>query len=183
MWRPWPGGGPLRRAVVLGTPLLVVAVCLIFWPVTLVRVQLPKADGQLIAAQRVTDGETICLKYRHSVELIRVEGCFRPASRGGFEAVETRMESVGTGLPNAAPGRTTLKDGWIVVDEQFRPVEVIRFFIVPINQTRLTIAGQFLALERLPSGTLVQVAADRVSVWRWLSAKLRTHFSTRRIQA
>lgn len=170
-----------RRMFIPGTLLLIAALCPAFWPVTLVRVQLPKANGQLLTAQRVAMTDTICLGYRHSVELIRVEGCFQPAPQEGFEALETRMESVGTGLPNAAAGRTTLKEGWIVVDEQHRPINAIRFFIVPINQTRLTIAGRLLALNRLPDGTLVQVTAERVSAWHWFSAKLLSLFSSRRI--
>ena len=110
----------------------------------------------------------IRLSYRHSVELTAVEGRFKVGPQSEILAVETRMESVGTGLPNAYPERTRTEDGWLVVDEGQKPIGPIRFFVVPINKTRLNIAGRSIDLMILKSGTLIQVSAERIFLITWL---------------
>ena len=109
----------------------------------------------------------ISLRYRHSVELTAVEGRFIIGPKSEILAVETRMESVGTGLPNAFPERTKTEDGWLVVDEGQRPVGPIRFFVVPINKPRLVIAGRLVDLMKLETGTLVQVSAEKMFLISW----------------
>ena len=155
------------------TILAIIVSCLIvigaaFWPVQIVTVSLPKENDRQIAAVRAGGDDIISLSYRHSVELTAVEGRFKVGPESEILAVETRMESVGTGLPNASPERTKTEDGWLVVDEELRPVGPIRFFMVPINKTRLTIAGQSIDLMNLRAGTLVQVSAERIFLIAWL---------------
>ena len=128
--------------------LAALVVCgILLWPVQLVCVRLPKSADRLVSAYRVTADDTIRLAYRHSVELTGVEGHFKVDADSVLRAVETRLESVGTGLPNAAPERSRYEGGWLVVNEENRPVESLRFFLVPINQTRLVIADQNVPLE------------------------------------
>ena len=153
--------------------LIVFVSCLVVigvacWPVQIVTVSLPKEKDRLIAAVRTGEDDIISLRYRHSVELTAVEGRFKIGPESEILAVETRMESVGTGLPNAYPGRTRREDGWLVVDEEQKPVGSIRFFLVPINKTRLTIAGRSIDLMNLKSGTLLQVSAERMFLITWL---------------
>ena len=78
------------------------------WPIRIVTVTLPKENNRLIASIRVGDEDSIRLIYRHSVELTEVEGRFKIGPDSEILAVETRMESVGTGLPNAHPERTRI---------------------------------------------------------------------------
>jgi len=132
------------------------------WPVEIVTVRLPRADNQVIAAIRVGEEDRIVLTYRHSVELSTVEGIFKVGEDFRLQAVETRMESVGTGLPNAEPVRTKIQNGWQVVDEGLKPIETLRFFIVPINRPRLTIAGRAVDLSSIPGGTLIEIAAGKM---------------------
>jgi hypothetical protein len=47
-------------------------------------------------------------------------------------------------------------------------MDSIRFFIVPINQTRLTVAGQVIPLARLEGGSLIQVTAGKTPLLKWL---------------
>ena len=122
---------------------------------------------RLVAAYRVTADNIIRLAYRHSVELTGVEGRFKVDADSELRAVETRLESVGTGLPNAAPEHSRYESGWLVVDEGDRPVGALRFFLVPINQTRLMIADQNVPLEGLAPGTLVEVSGQRLPRVRW----------------
>ena len=152
--------------------LAVMVSCLVvigatFWPVQIVTVSLPKENDRRIAAIRTGDDDIISLSYRHSVELTAVEGRFKVGPESEILAVETRMESVGTGLPNASPERTKTEDGWLVVDEEQRPVGPIRFFVVPINKTRLVIAGRSIDLMNLKAGTLVQISAERMFLISW----------------
>jgi len=139
-----------------------------FRPLQIVTVALPKENDRRIAAVRVSGDDMISLSYRHSVELTAVEGRFKVGPESEILAVETRMESVGTGLPNAFPERTKTENGWLVVDERLRPVGPIRFFVVPINKTRLVIAGRLIDLMNLKAGSLVQVSAERMFLIAWL---------------
>lgn len=146
----------------------VLIVGLAVWPVQVVKVSLPKQGNRLIAAIRVDPEDFVSLTYRHSVELTEVEGRFKVGPGSELLAVETRMESVGSGLPNAFPGRTVVRNGWLVVDEGRRPVGSIRFFVVPINRIRLSIADRPVDLSGLDTGTLIQVAAERTHLMYWL---------------
>lgn len=146
----------------------VLIVGLAVWPVQVVKVSLPKQGNRLIATIRVDPEDFVSLTYRHSVELTEVEGRFKVGPGSELLAVETRMESVGSGLPNAFPGRTVVRNGWLVVDEGRRPVGSIRFFVVPINRIRLSIADRPVDLSGLDTGTLIQVAAERTHLMYWL---------------
>lgn len=137
------------------------------WPVRIVAVTLPKEDHRLIASVRVDDADRIRLTYRHSVERTEVEGLFKVGPDAEIVAVETRMASVGTGLPNAYPERTRIEDGWIVVDEREKPVGPIRFYIVPENQARLEIADHRIDLTGLRPGVLVHIAAHKKRLLTW----------------
>jgi hypothetical protein len=70
------------------------------------------------------------------------------------------MQSTGTGLPNTAYDRTEIRNGWIEVDEARRPVGTIRFFLVPINQTRLVIAGREVDLSAIEAGALLEISVE-----------------------
>lgn len=153
--------------------LALIASCLMvigsaFCTVQIVKVTLPKENDRLIAAVHVTANDIISLIYIHSVELTKVEGRFKVGPESEILAIETRMESVGTGLPNAFPERTKTKDGWLVVDEGQRPVGPIRFFMLPLNKTRLTIADRLINMDSLKAGTLIQVSAERRFFVSWL---------------
>ncbi len=118
-------------------------------------------------AMRAAENTLVKLAYRHSVELTAVEGWFQVGPGPQMLAIETRMESVGSGLPNTVPDRTTTRNGWLVVDEGRKPVGSIRFFVVPINQTVLTIGDRPVDLTFLETGTLLEVAVERTNIGYW----------------
>jgi hypothetical protein len=160
-------GNLFRLAAILSCLVLIGAGAAI-WPVRVVTVTLPKENNRQIASIRMGDKDGIHLTYRHSVELTTVEGRFKIGPGSEILAVETRMESVGTGLPNAHPERTRIEDGWLVVDEKERAVGPIRFYIVPLNETQLEIAGQQIDLTGLRPGILVQITAHKKRLLSWL---------------
>ena len=144
-----------------------------FWPVQVVTVTLPKQNNRTLAIMRIHPDDEILFSYRHSVELTRVEGRFQVTPESELVVIDTRMESVGTGLPNAYPARTTKEDGWLVVDEHKKTVGTLRFFVVPINQVQLIIANRPIDLSDLESGSLVQVSAHKITWPKWMWWKVR----------
>ena len=152
---------------VVGLLLLVALLTLSYLPVTLFTVRLPRENDELVHAMRVREGDPVVLSYRHSVEGAAVVGWFEVGEGPDLLAVETRMASVGTGLPNA-PRRTRRVGDWLVVDEAKRRIPHLRFFLMPINEPRLTVSGTDVHIERLRAGALISMDVERVSAWRWL---------------
>ncbi len=137
------------------------------WQVRIVQVVLPRKGDQQIAVVLVSPSDIIKLCYRHSNELIQVEGRFSIDDQSRLHAKETRFESFGSGLPVSFSERTTREGKWLVVDEMNKEIGTLRFYIVPINQTRLTIANVPILISKLKSGTLIEVKASRVSNLNW----------------
>jgi hypothetical protein len=148
------------RAVFAISILLVLLVGVALWPVQVVSLKLPRENNRRIVSIPAVEGDRILLVYRHSVELTAVEGHFQVGPQSEILALKTRMQSAGTGLPNTAHDRTVIRDGWIEVNEARRPVGTIRFFFVPINQTRLVIAGRDIDLSAIEAGALLEIAAE-----------------------
>ena len=149
-----------QRAVFTVAVGLVLLVGLALWPVQVVSLKLPRENSRWIASIPAAEGDRILLTYRHSVELTAVEGHFQIGPRSEILALKTRMQSAGTGLPNTAYDRTVIRNGWIEVDEARRPVGTIRFFLVPINQTRLVIAGRDTDLSTIEAGALLEISVE-----------------------
>lgn len=152
-------------------PILVIFMLLLFiaaaWQIKIVEIILPKNGNKQIAAVRVTKKDIIKLCYRHSNELIKVEGWFSIDDQSRLHAMETRFESSGSGLPVEFPERTTRDGKWLVVDEMNKDIGTLRFYMVPINETRLVVGSQSILISSLKSGTLIEVRADRVSYLKW----------------
>jgi hypothetical protein len=149
-----------QRTVITITVGLVILVGVSLWPVQVVSLKLPRENNRRIASIPAAEGDRILLAYRHSVELTAVEGHFQVGPQSEIFALKTRMQSAGTGLPNTAPDRTVIRDGWIEVDEARRPVGTLRFFFVPINQTRLVIVGQDIDLSAVEEGALLEISVE-----------------------
>ncbi len=130
-------------------------------------VRLPRREGKTLWVERVETGEEAVLSYRHSVERTQVEGIFTAGRGPGLLIKETRFTSVGSGLPNAHPDRTRHQDGWTVVDEGLRDLGALRFFISPVNCTRLLISGKVFDLNRLEPGSLVGISIERMRAFRF----------------
>lgn len=144
------------------------------WPVQVVEVVLPGNGNKVIAAGRISPGQMIKLSYRHSNELIQVEGRFTVDKQSGIFARETRFESAGSGLPVGFPDRTTKDGDWFVVDEMDRKIDSLRFYMMPINNTRLTIGDDPVRVSDLDAGTLIEVRALRIPRIKWLLKKTDT---------
>ena len=144
---------------------------LLFVPVSALTVRLPREGHRMVEAARVAPGDILDLSYRHSVERTRVVGRFAIGRDRALVATETRMTSVGTGLPNCEPGRTRREGEWIVVDEGEREIPDIRFYYTTVNQTRMTVAGRRLDFHAVRPGNLLRIGVEhpRLIQWgRWL---------------
>ena len=142
---------------------------LTIYPIDVFTLRLPKYEFKQIAAIRISQGQEVIIAYRHSVERTRVEGSFTIGPGPALYAHETRMTSVGTGLPNSSPDRTRRDGEWIVVDEGLKKLEDgLRFYLSPVNRTRLIAAGQHISLEKIKAGSLILVDVERISLMKWL---------------
>jgi hypothetical protein len=152
-------------AVIAGFILLILTI----YPIDVFTLRLPKYEFKQIAAIRISQGQEVIIAYRHSVERTRVEGSFTIGPGPALYAHETRMTSVGTGLPNSSPDRTRRDGEWIVVDEGLKKLEDgLRFYLSPVNQTRLIAAGQHISLEKIKAGSIILVDVERISLMKWL---------------
>jgi len=158
----------VKKALGLVGAVIALLLVLHLIPVDIFTLRLPRQSSALAAAVRVKTGQVIRLSYRHSVELMRVEGWFQIGQGPSLLLRETRTTSVGTGLPNTYPDRTRREGDWFVVDEKMRQVGGFRFFLSPINQTRLSTAGIPIDLGSIKAGSIITMNVERVSLLRWL---------------
>jgi hypothetical protein len=159
------------RVKVVGTGMLftgLIGALLFLVPVSVVTVRLPREDFRLAGVARVSKGDPVELRYLHSVERTEVVGRFTIGDNDNLLAVETRMTSVGTGLPNTAPDRTRRQGEWIVVDEKNRILPDIRIYYASVNETRLTVVGRPLPLDALRSGALLMIDVESPRLIQWI---------------
>jgi hypothetical protein len=151
--------------VIAGCILLTLTI----YSIDVFTLRLPKQEFKQIAAIRMSQGQEVIIAYRHSVERTRVEGCFKIGPGPALYARETRMTSVGTGLPNASPDRTRRDGEWIVVDEGLTKLDNgLRFYFSPVNETTLIAAGQHISLEKIKAGNILLVDVERISLMKWI---------------
>jgi hypothetical protein len=152
-------------AAIAGFILLILAI----YPIDVFTLRLPKYHLKQIAAIRISQGQEVVVAYRHSVERTRVEGRFRIGPGPALYAHETRMASVGTGLPNSSPGKTRRDGEWFIVDEGLTKLEDgLRFYLSPVNHTRVIAAGQHINLEKIKAGSIIQLDVERIRLIKWL---------------
>ena len=157
-----------KRLAVLAAGLSLLLSLMIFFRVDAFTVRLPREGNPLFGAVHVVPGSEIQLSYRHSVEKTMVEGIFSVGPGSVIQAKETRMTSVGTGLPNTYTARTRREGQWIVVDEGLTTVPGFDFFISDVNATRLAVDGTAIGVQTLASGSLIHMDVERVRLLDWI---------------
>jgi hypothetical protein len=143
-------------------------IALFVWPQDVLTVRLPRHENRLAQAVTTASGDRVLLTYIHSVEGAQVQGWFQVTKGPGLVALETRMDSVGTGLPNSAPQRTHREGDFQVVDEKEKPLDGIRFFWSKHTNPHLESAGNEIDLRQLKTGSLILVRPERISLGRYL---------------
>jgi hypothetical protein len=154
----WGAAAALLAAAVIWTGLR---------PTTVFTVRLPEEEDRLAAAVRTRNGQEMRLSYLHSVERTPVEGRFVVDEGPGLRIRETRMASVGTGLPNAVPERTRREGSWMVVDEGMQLIDGFRFRLMNLNQTRVTVAGKPVPLDAVRNGSILFFNVASIPRFRW----------------
>lgn len=147
---------------------------------TSLTLRLPKKDHKIFYLARMNPGDRFSLTYRHSVEKTLVEGVFQVSPLPSMLTVETRMTSVGTGLPNTFSQRTRREGQWIVVDEEHKEIDSFRFFISRINTPILTTPKEKLDLNILPSGTVILLGVEKISLIRYFLYQGAEIYKTKR---
>lgn len=139
------------------------------WPTQVVTLRLPENEDRLAFAARLPEGERVVWRYRHSVEQTWVEGVFEvyPGNaRPRLVLVQTRYGSTGTGLPTDEIGRTRREGDFLVADEP-EGADGLTFRLQELNQAALVAGRERLALQFLPSGSLVRMAVEIMPAWRY----------------
>jgi hypothetical protein len=152
--------------------LLLAASWVALRPATVFTVRLPLKNHRLVAAVPTRAGTMVRLSYRHSVEKTPVEGRFVVGEGPWLHIRETRMASVGTGLPNAYPQRTRREGSWLVVDEGDRKLEGLSYRLMQLNRTRLFVGGAPVFLDHIRSGALLRMDVEHTRWGRWLLWRL-----------
>lgn len=155
-----------RLAVPVASLLLLSLV--LFLRLDVLTVRLPREENRLFGAVWVVSGSEAWLRYRHSVEKSMVEGVFVIGPGPVLQAKQTRMTSVGTGLPNTHVTRTWREGQWLVVDEGLTTVPGFDFFISAVNETRLEVDDTTIAVDRLASGSVIHIDVERVRLLDWI---------------
>ena len=162
----------MKRIRVIGLILLAMGgltVVLLLFSIEVATIRLPRSEQKLIGAVKTTVGGDIRLSYLHSVERTPVEGRFSVGPGPTLLIRETRMMSVGTGLPNTAAERTRRDGRWMVVDEGLQPLPGLDFYLSPVNKTRITVDGSPVSLEPVPSGSVIRLNVEKIRLGRfWL---------------
>ncbi len=164
----------MKRIKIIGPILLTVGgltVYLLLFSIDVATIRLPRSGQKLISAVKTTVGGDIRLSYLHSVERTPVEGHFLVGPGPSLLVRETRMMSVGTGLPNTAPERTRRDGQWMVVDEGLQSLAGLDFYLSPVNKTRIMVDGSAVSLEIVPSGSVIRLDVEKIRLgrfWLWL---------------
>ncbi len=148
-----------------------------FFKLNSITIRLPDNRDKIAHLIPVDTGDRFSLTYRHSVEKTLVKGIFQVSQVPSILAVETRMTSVGTGLPNTFSKRTSRDGKWIVVDEEEKEIENFRFFISRVNNTSLTTPDGIIDLMEFPSGTIIVLGVEKISLLRYFFYKCEEMFS------
>jgi hypothetical protein len=156
------------RLAVPAVSLVLLLSLVLFLRLDALTVRLPREENRLFGAVRVVPGSDVRLRYRHSVEKSMVEGVFVIGPGPVLQAKQTRMTSVGTGLPNTRTSSTRREGPWLVVDEGLTTVPGFDFFMSAVNETRLDVDGTAIAVDRLASGSLIHIDVERVRLLEWI---------------
>ena len=148
--------------------ILVTLAFLSLIPLTVLAIRLPRQNFKTMRVFIVKPNAKIRLSYLHSVEHTQVEGIFYIDTNGKLRILETRMASVGTGLPNDVPERSHREKECLIVDEKRQAVNRLSFYIVPINKTHLYVDSREIPLSKLPAGTLIHIEAERIRFYTGL---------------
>ena len=132
---------------------------------TALTIRLPDQNNKLAFVVPMETGERFTLVYRHSVEKTWIKGVFQVGQGPGILTVETRMTSVGTGLPNTFPNRTRQEGEWLVVDEGMAPIPPFRFFLARINRPLIKTPRRDLDLLLLNQGTIILVGVESLPIY------------------
>lgn len=167
-----PMGITTRRAKITSLIALGLLIGALFLPLQAMTIRLPRQNDKLVDAAMAGTGARLEMVYRHSVEKTLVKGIFEVDKAGRLTALETRMESTGTGMPNTESKRTRREAGWIVVDEGRQVIGRFPFFFQPINQLEMSLGEERLNLTTLKAGDVLNIGVERLKLWEWLGYKL-----------
>jgi hypothetical protein len=162
----------LLAVIFLGIASLVLCVV----PITAMTVRLPLAGNTLIFAAPDAKGSIFKICYLHSVDKSMVQGIFTVNSDNQLLLLETRMESVGTGLPIEANECIGKEGKWRVAGREPTVLPELRLRYHKINNLRLQYKGKQLPVKYIRENQLIILQVEKVTLTRYLFHLLKTMF-------
>jgi hypothetical protein len=161
---------PILTVIFPGIALLIVCLA----PITAMTVRFPLVDDRLMFAALDAKTSVLHLSYLHSVEKTRVQGVFTADQDNRLLLIETRMESVGTGLPIEADECIGKKGSWRVAGVEPTVLPEFRFRCHKINNLHLEYNGKQIPVEFPRENALITLQVEKISVARYLFYRLST---------
>jgi hypothetical protein len=114
--------------------------------------------------------------YIHSVEKTWVQGIFTVDPDDRLLLLETRMESVGTGLPIEAEECVGREGGWRVAGRQPMVLPELRFRYHRINELRLEYNGKQVPVDDTRENELATLQVEKIRLGTYLLYRLSSLF-------
>lgn len=129
-------------------------------------------DDGLRYAFAVDDGARFSLAWRHSVEKEDWIETFTIRERA-IVLTATRFKTFGAGVPDHAGRRTTLEDGWVVMDGFERVVDPLAVQAAAAEGYRMRCGDRWFALSAAGTAPILRFAVIRASLAQVLGGVLR----------
>jgi hypothetical protein len=152
--------------------ILLPALCLA--SIMAVTVRLHSEGDMLVFAVPASENAIFTISYLHSVEKSMVQGIFSVNSDKQLLLMETRMESVGTGLPIEAHQCTGRHGTWRVAGGDPMVLPELRFRHHRMNNLRMEYNGNPIPAECTREDDLIILKVEKISVATYLFHLLST---------
>jgi len=145
-------------------------------PITAMTVRLPLAENALIFVAPDPKNSIFTISYLHSVEKSMVQGIFTVGEQNQLLLLETRMESVGTGLPIEANECIGRQGAWRITGGEPMVLPELRFRYHKMNRLSIQYEGKQIPTEDTPDNELMTLQVEKISLARYLFQRLTRLF-------
>ena len=157
---------PVSTWKILGgiTALLILAAAVVYFGQDTFWLEVINRDRQsLICRQSFAPGQRFSFMYVHSVQKTPVYEVYTVDAGGRVMLLETRVQSLGFGLPDPRPGDNyRLQDGYLVIKDLNRPVDRLLIRINFVRPMELRMDGKSFDLRKFGAGgDLIEVSVKR----------------------
>jgi len=163
-----------KKLLLTGIFLAISSLVLCLASITAVTVRLHSEGDMLVFAVPASENAMFTISYLHSVEKSMVQGIFSVNSDKQLLLMETRMESVGTGLPIEAKECIGKEGTWRVAGREPMVLPELRFRYHRMNNLHMEYNGKPIPAECTREDDLIILKVEKISVTTYLFHLLST---------